>query len=321
MASPRFDLTTFGEVMLRLSVPAGQRLELASRLDVFPAGAEGNTAGALARLGRSCGIVTALPAHAPGRFIANQLRMAGVDLGGVVWSPAGRVGTFFVEFSEPPRATEVIYDRSGSAITELAPAQVNWQYLLDTRLLYLTGITPPLAPGCLEIVRLALARARAASIPIAFDINYRQKLWPAADAAETLRALIQGVDLLFCSARDAERLFCISGPPDAAARGLADLSRAHNIVLTLGERGAVAWDGERLLHEPAPPTHILDRIGAGDALAAGVIHGWLDGTLARGLRFGVIMAGLALTQYGDMVVTNAEELEALAQQPASSLIR
>ena len=62
---------------------------------------------------------------------------------------------------------------------------------------------------------------------------------------------------------------------------------------------------------------ILDRLGAGDALAAGVIHGWLDQDLSAGLRYGVILAALALTQIGDMVITSKPELLALSQGSAS----
>ncbi len=319
--NPRFDLTTFGELMLRLSVPAGQRLELTRQLEVFPAGAEGNTAGALSRLGRHCGLLTALPDQALGRLVANHLQMAGVDLSAVVWSQSGRIGTFFIEFAEPPRATQVIYDRANSAITQLAPEQIDWDYLLDTRLLYLTGITPALAPNCRALLEMIVARAQAANIPISFDINYRQKLWSESDAAKILVPLIQQVELIFCSARDALRLFGIDGTPAQLVEGLRKLSHARHIVATLGEHGAVAWDGEQMLRESVPPTRILDRIGAGDALAAGVIHGWLDHDLAKGLRYGVTMAALALSQYGDMVVTNQAELDSLLEKSKATLDR
>jgi len=68
------------------------------------------------------------------------------------------------------------------------------------------------------------------------------------------------------------------------------------------------WNGKEWLHEPARVTQVIDRLGAGDALAAGAIHGWLDGDLAAGLRYGVTQAALALSQFGDMVVTTKEEL-------------
>ena len=97
------DVTTLGEIMLRYSVPAGSRLETATQLDVRPGGAESNLAALLARLGRRTAWVGGLPDNALGRLAANHLRMAGVDLSGVHWCKDGRMGTYYVEFSAPPR--------------------------------------------------------------------------------------------------------------------------------------------------------------------------------------------------------------------------
>ena len=97
---------------------------------------------------------------------------------------------------------------------------------------------------------------------------------------------------------------------DVAGQVLA-LSKAHQVVVTFGEEGALLWNGTEWVHEPAYPTRVVDRLGAGDALAAGVIHGWLDGDMTIALRYGVTLAGLALSQHGDMVITNKPELLAL----------
>ncbi|NJN84339.1 MAG: hypothetical protein HC802_20045 [Caldilineaceae bacterium] len=145
--TPKFDVTTTGEAMLRLSVPAGERLESAQQLDVRPGGAEANLAVALARIGRKSAWAGSLPADPLGRNLANHLRVAGVDLEGVVWSKEHRMGTYYVEFASPPRATQVIYDRADSCAANLVPEDLHWEYILDTRLLHLTGITPPLSWG------------------------------------------------------------------------------------------------------------------------------------------------------------------------------
>jgi 2-dehydro-3-deoxygluconokinase len=92
-----------------------------------------------------------------------------------------------------------------------------------------------------------------------------------------------------------------------------EVSKARHVVVTFAEQGALLWDGKEWIRETARSTHIIDRLGAGDALAAGVIHGWLDGDLPSGLRYGVTLSALALTQFGDMVVTNKAELLALSQ--------
>jgi 2-dehydro-3-deoxygluconokinase len=310
---PRFDVTTIGEMLVRLSVPFGKRLETVDQLDMYPAGAEANVATLLARLERRTRWVGALPENPLGRLAANALRGAGVDLGGVLWRSSGRMGTYYVEFGAPPRGIQVTYDRAGSCATELKADDLEWDSLLDTRLLHLTGITPALSPSCRTVIVEALKRARAANVPVSFDVNYRQKLWSDSEAAETIEPLIQDVELLFCSQADAARLFKCKGTNEKIAQAMLERSHARYAVVTFGEQGALLWNGKAWQHEPARPTQVIDRLGAGDALAAGVIHGWLDGDLSAGLRYGVTLAALALSQLGDMVVTSRPELLSLSQ--------
>jgi 2-dehydro-3-deoxygluconokinase len=313
MTEPRFDVTTFGETMLRLSVPAGERVQDTDTLRVHVGGAESNVASALARLGRRSAWLGSLPDTMLGQRAANELRQAGVNLDGVVWNANARMGLYVVEFAAPPRPIQVTYDRAHSAAAQMTRAQVNWEMLLDTRALHLTGITPPLSQNCLDLVQEATARAHAAHVPVSFDINYRAKLWTTEHAARVLRELIQHVTLLFCSRADAQRVFGWNGAPEELAQQLFAASHAQCVTLTLGAEGVLAYDGKNTMRASAVPTHILDRLGAGDALAAGVLHGWLNGDLAQGLRYGTMMAALALSQHGDMVMTNAQELEQLTQ--------
>jgi 2-dehydro-3-deoxygluconokinase len=314
---PRFAITTLGEMLVRLSVPSGKRIENASQFDVCPAGAEANVATLLARLERRACWMGALPQNPLGRLAFHALREAGVDSKGVIWRDSGRMGTYYVELGEAPRGIQVTYDRAHSCATHLQVDEIDWDLLLDTRLLHLTGITPALSPSCLDIVTQAGQRAKECNVPVSFDINYRQKLWSESDAAQTLLPLIQGVELLFCGQADAVRLFHCTGTMQEVAQGILELSKAKHVVLTFADQGALLWNGKEWQHEPARPTRIVDRLGAGDALAAGVIHGWLDGDLSAGLRYGVTLAALALTQSGDMVITNKSELLSLTEGSAN----
>jgi len=321
MAEPRFDVTSVGEMLLRLSVPSGKRLEAAQQLDLFPAGAEANVMSLLARLERKTHWAGALPQNPLGHLAANALQTAGVDTSGIIWSQSGRMGTYYVEFGVPPRGIQVTYDRAHSCMTELKPEQLDWDSLLDTRLLHLTGITPALSQACRKIVDEAIQQAKGRGVPVSFDVNYRQKLWSEAEAQQTLLPMIQNVELLFCSANDATRLFNCKGTTQEIAQGILEISHAKYAVITIGEQGAHLWNGSEWLHEPTRTTQIIDRLGAGDALAAGVIHGWLDGDLAAGLRYGATLASLALSQFGDMVITNKEELLGLSQSGNASITR
>ena len=322
-----YDVTAFGESMLRLSVPVGERLARAARFDATIGGAESNVLGALAQLGRRCSWFSALPANALGELVAQQFRAVGIDLAGVVWRPEGRLGTYFVEHATPPRSAQVIYDRAGSCVAQLTSDQVDWSRLLDTRLLHLTGITPALSQSCRLIVTEAMRRARAAGVPVSFDINFRARLWPEGEAASILGPLVEGAALLFCSQTDARRLFGIAGEPEQVAGALAGRFGADCVVVSAAAAGVIVWEvgatgqSPLLLRQPAYPVVTVDRLGAGDALAAGVIHGWLDGDLATGLRYGALLAALALTQHGDMVVTNQGELDALLAEGGGGISR
>ncbi|MCC7207821.1 MAG: sugar kinase [Anaerolineae bacterium] len=318
------DVTAFGEALLRLSVPAGVRLDEAATLDVYSGGAEANVIAALARLGWRGGYVTALPDSATGRRALGGLRAAGADLSRILWRDSGRVGLYYVEHAAPPRGTAVIYDRRDSCAAQLAPADVDWDYLLGARLLHVTGITPALSESCRALTAEAITRARQKGIAVSFDVNYRVRLWTADAARQALWPLMRGVDVLFCKADDARLVFGLAGEPETVIAALAGQTGAPWVIMTRGEAGALAWDsGARALHRAeALPVAILDRIGAGDAFAAGVLHGWLHGAdLPRCLRYGVTLAALKLSQYGDSVSTNRAELDSLVAGQGGALLR
>src|SRR6056297_694281 len=309
---PRFDLTTLGEGQLRLCVPAGSRLERADRFDAYVSGTEGNVASTLARLGRSTGWVSALPDSPLGRRVTNEYRLAGVDLGAVRWAE-GRLATYYVEYAVPPRSIQVWFDRRDSCFTRLTSDQVDWDYLLDTRMLHLTGITAAL-PGPQSLVLEAAERASEAGVPIGFDMNYRARLWSAEDARQVVLPLLDHVDVLCCSLGDAVSVLDVApGAPEEVLRGLAALTGARYVVMSMGADGVLGWDRavDATVRVNARDVVILDRIGAGDAMVAGVLHGVLSGDFARGLHYGAVCAALALGTYGDQLVVDADELERL----------
>lgn len=317
----RLDLTTFGEGGLRLSVPAGQRIETAMSFDVEVSGTEANVAGALARLGWKCGWVSALPETPPGRRVLNACRNNGIDVSAVAMRAEGRVSCYYVEYAHPPRPVRIYYDRKDSCLARLNPDDVDWDYLLDTRHLHMSGLTVPLSGHTAAIVARALEQARRQGISTSFDVNYRKLLWPAAEAGERLLPLMAGVDVLFCGRRDAESLFGCQGEPEELAVELAERTGARNVVISLSSDGAVGWDGSDMHREDARRVRIVDRIGAGDAMVAGVLHGWMKGSLARGLRYGTTMAALALSQFGETVVTHESELDSLLDGDSADIVR
>ena len=257
------------------------------------------------------------------------LRTDGVDVSAARRVAGERMGTFFIEYASAPRSIQVIYDRADSAAAHMTADDVDWDYLLDTRVLHLTGITPALSESCYALVAEAIRRARAAGVMVSFDVNYRARLWSTADAAERLRPLIAQADLLLCKGADAAQLFGCRGEPREVMTALKALTRAEAVYCTFGERGAALLTGEQFAAEPALPVQIVDRIGSGDAFAAGVLDAWLaagpaaDPTATRreGLRQGVALAAIALSQYGDRVLTSRSELQSVMGQERRDIIR
>lgn len=316
-----YDVTGLGEVMLRLSVPAGSHLETARQLDVHPGGAEANTLVALARIGYRTAWCSGLPLGATGRLVANHLRQAGVDLSCVVWSDEGRTGLYFLEHAEPPRNVDVIYDRADSCASRLRPDQVDWDRLMDTSIFHISGITPAVSPSCLEVTRTALAEARARGVMVSFDLNFRSKMWTAAEARAILQPMLSLADILFCGQADAETVLGLQGAPEAQLEALADLAGGDTVVMSCGMEATYVRHAGTVFRQGVVPVQVVDRLGAGDALAAGVLHGLLNQDVEMGLRFGSVMAAMTLTQHGDMLVTHRAEVEQLVASGGGALQR
>ncbi len=307
------DVVTLGEAMIRLSVPAGDRLEDATRLDLHVAGAEANTAIALAQIGRSVAWVSSLPDNPLGRRVIRELRAAGVDVSNVHWTPDSRIGVYFVELASPPRTVSVVYDRADSAAAGMDAGDFPVDLIDSARVVHLSGITPALSTGCRRLALEVAEYARAASSLLTLDVNYRSKLWPPDAARACLSEMAAAADLVVITREDARDVFGVTGEPPEVVAELRETLGSRTVVLTSGNRGSV-WDsdtGSGMVE--AIPTEIVDRLGAGDAFMAGVIDGLLDDDLEGGMRTGTALASIALGSHGDHVVTSRAEVERLTR--------
>ena len=296
--------------MIRISVRHGQSLANVTEVDLHTGGSEANTAVALARLGMKTAWVSRLTDNALGRRIGSDIARHGVDTRAVIWTPKDRVGTYYVEYATAPRSSSVLYDRRNSAISRLKPEELNWEFLLNTRILHLTGITPALSPTCMQAVAEAVKKAHARKVPVSFDVNYRAGLWSTGAAAKTLTPLLQNSALLIMTQDDAGGVFKLKGEPKQIVREIRKQFQAQVAVLTMGNKGALAWDGDNLWHEPGLPVQeVIDRLGAGDAFTAGLICGFLQKDLPLGLKFGVAMSAMKMGMRGDYFWASRAEVE------------
>lgn len=319
----------FGEIMLRMSPPNRELLLQSARLDVWVAGAEANVATGLAQLDHSTRMATVLPDNPLGEAALKALRAQGVDTG-LIERRDGRMGLYFVTPGAGLRATEVIYDRGHSTFAEAPADSWDWDRILEgAGRLHMSGITPALGPNG---TRAALAAAEAATqrgIPISFDGNWRGKLWAAWDGnpRDTLSQLVAQADILFGNHRDVALLLGKAFSADGKDRRREAAEAAFGAFPKLKLMASTARhvedsDRHRLSARIDTPERgfqteeillsgIVDRIGAGDSFAAGVLHGLLEGmSLEDAARAGLALTALKHSLPGDASLFNRRDLAA-----------
>lgn len=322
-------VVSYGEMLVRLSAPGRELLLQSPRLEVQVGGAEANVAAALARWGHASRMVTTLPGNALGQACRDALRRHGVDVAHARFAP-GRQGLYFLTPGAGLRPAEVLYDRGASAFA-LDPGPANWDEALEgAAWLHVSGITCAVSAEAAKSVEAALDSAVRLGVRVSFDSNFRASLWAdrVHQAPALLRRVYDSVSLLFADQRD---LGMVLGAPasgeleDAARAGFAVLPRLEWIATTSRARhsadqqdlsGRLIGRGGSFESRTHALPGIVDRIGSGDAFAAGLLRGLLLGQAPQAaLEFAVAAACVKHTIPGDVCLASVGEIEAYANEP------
>jgi 2-dehydro-3-deoxygluconokinase len=320
-------IVCFGEVLLRLSAPGKELLLQTGRFEAHVGGAEANVAVSLSLLGHSSTVVSVLPVNAIGAACSAELRRHGVDTRDIRFVD-GRMGLYFLTHGAGVRPAEVLYDRSDSAFALAEPDLFDWRQLLaGASWLHVSGITPAVSMRAAQSALRAVACASELGVSVSFDCNFRERLWGArkAEAPEVLRALCRRANLLFGEARDIAFMLDVElGTHERAAADAAFDAFPSLRAMAHTKRSVHAADVQQLggvlhLRDGATfssPTHalhgIVDRIGAGDAFAAGVLHGFLASDAPqRIVDFAAAAGALKHTIPGDFSLAGVLEIEAI----------
>jgi 2-dehydro-3-deoxygluconokinase len=339
-------IITFGEIMLRLKSPGHERLLQSPQMEATFGGGESNVAQSLAHLGMQVDFVTALPENAIGEACLAELRRSGVETHHIV-RRSGRMGIYFLEAGANQRSSTVLYDRAGSAMAEAAPDEFDWTRILDgADWLHFTGITPAIGAAAAESCRRALDVARQKKITISCDYNYRKKLWKyGKKAPEVMRELVAQVDVGIANEEDCQKSLGIQFEADVeegrleteryellAREVMRQFPNLRTQAITLREsRSADHNDWSAVLRSEEgfrqsrkyAITDIVDRVGGGDAFAAGLIYGLLNygEDHQRALEFAVAASCLKHSIPGDVNRVTVAEVEALMAGSGSGRVR
>lgn len=329
LAAPR--VVCFGEVLLRLAAPATQLLFQDPVLEPTFCGAEANVAANLAGLGHRSRMVSALPANAVGDAARQSISGHGVEVE-ALRLPSSRMGTYYLQPGAMSRPASVTYDRAWSAFALADPASYDWEVLLaGAEWLFVGGITAALGDNALAALRAAMARARATGLKIAFDTNYRPALWREreAQAATILRDLSFEADLVFAGRRAAAMMVggdYTKGDPDAgfaaaaeamfaAAPRLKHMAATRRVVHSSDRQdltGLVADRSGVAASRTIALENIVDRVGTGDAYAAGVMHALLTGMSREETAcFAAACSNWAHSVPGDFMRASLADIESL----------
>jgi 2-dehydro-3-deoxygluconokinase len=334
-------IVCFGEVLLRLSAPGKQLLLQSPAFDAHIGGAEANVAVSLSHLGHRTAMVTALPDSALGRACAGELRRHGVDTDRIRYRD-GRMGLYFLTHGAGHRPAEVLYDRAGSAFAAAPSDLFDWPALLaGAAWLHVSGITPAVSSNAAAAALAAMTAARRGGAKVSFDCNFRARLWAGRthEAPQLLRALCEQADLIFGDDRDFAFMLgskvTDASLPDQKRRGAEAAFAAFPSLQLIActDRARQSVDVQQLaalLHSKrdtvvsrAYPLHgIVDRIGAGDAFAAGILHGMIHGMdLQRTVDFGAAAACLKHSIPGDFNLAGVADIELLLSERPTDVRR
>ncbi|MGI9252510.1 MAG: PfkB family carbohydrate kinase [Thermomicrobiales bacterium] len=326
---------SFGEAMLRLTPPSFERLERTPSLNISPGGAELNSAVTVAALGVPARWVSVLPDAPLGRNLARIALAHGVDLRHVHWTPEeeGRMGLYFLEEGTDPRPSAVYYDRASSAFARMTPGTFDWETILPgAAALHISGITPAVGDGPRAETMTAIRAANALSVPVAFDLNYRSKLWSEQTARACFVEIVPMVDILFASRGALRTFFGIEGDHEQVLQearerlGLAVtiLSRkkgktSRDVRLgsdSMGEQGQIVEGAWR-------DVEVVDRLGGGDAFAGGFLAGFAQhpGDLSRNVALGSAAQALKHTIPGDFLAATRAEIEAATETTEGGVLQ
>ena len=330
-------VVTFGEIMMRLSPPGFLRFSQVRSFDVIYGGGEANVAVSLANFGVPVDYVTRLPDNDLGDACIQFLRQYGVGVGKIVRG-GERLGIYLLEMGSMQRGSKVIYDRANSATATIERGTIDWQQVFeDADWFHWTGITPAISEGTAGVCLEAVQAANEMGLTISCDINYRKKLWKwGKKPGEVMPELVSYCDMVIGNEEDADKVFGIRAPDTDVTAGKVEAEKYLYVCKALTEcfsnlttvgitlRGsvsashnhwsAVLWDQGTFYTAPTyDVTHVVDRVGGGDAFVGGLIYGLLTygDNRQRALDFAVAASCLKHSIFGDCNAVTVGEVEKL----------
>ena len=336
---------TFGEIMLRLKPPQTERFFQSPLLEATFGGGEANVAVGLARLGLDVFYISVIPDNPIGEACIRELNKQGVKTTSVL-RKGDRLGIYFLENGSNQRPSLVVYDRAHSAIAEASTEDINWNEVLEeASWFHISGITPAISLSAAELSLKAVKTAKEKGVKVSCDLNYRKKLWKYGKTApEIMSEIVKFTDIAIGNEEDCQKSLGVKVDVDVESGKLQtdkykeltnqvlDLyPNLEKVTITLRESHSANYNGwsavlnnrkDFFVSKKYEIHNIVDRVGGGDAFAAGLIYGLTRlSDDKEALEFAVAASCLAHTIPGDLPLISVDEVKKLAAGSGSGRVQ
>ncbi len=322
-------VVTFGEVLMRLSPKGNKKFIQANTLEFYFGGTEVNVGISIANFGGNVKHITCISNDFIGDTAISYLNKFAVDTSSIVRSNRP-LGVYFLEVGAVMRPSSISYNRSHSSFSEIKPEMVNWEESLkDATLFHWTGITPALCEGGFETLREGLILAQKKGIAVTADPTYRSGLWKyGKEAKPVLTELLEYSTIFIGGINEINEVldtnFSYSNDDFIEAskqlkERFPSIEKVFDKIRTSVNSSwhkirARMWNGEDFREtQDLDITHVVDRIGTGDAFAAGLIYGLQQFDDYKAMEFASAACALKHTYEGDVNFATVKEVMAILE--------
>lgn len=333
-------VTGFGEVMLRLTCPGYKKILQCSEFDTSFGGAEFNVINSLSIFGVPTKFATVLPSNPFGEGILKDLKSNFIDTSSITFSE-GRLGMYFLEQGFGTRGSNVIYDRKYSCFSLANRQDFDCEEILkDVSLLHISGITPALSTELNEFSLDLVKTANKKGILVSYDSNYRSKLWSLETATSFTKDVLSYVDIAFLGILDMKNILQYAFPStsktlqESLSAGYKRLFNEYPQLKLAACTNRIApsmdnnslqgflFDGAALHESSVYSFDILDRVGAGDAFAAGILYKAINSENYTDIvEFGTAASVLKHSIKGDVNIITEQEIVDYMNKGLQNIIR
>ncbi len=329
----------FGEIMLRLSTNKGTRISQANNFNANYGGGEANVLISLSNFGIDTSFITRLSSNYTGDSIISYLNSKAIDTKNIT-RVNKRTGIYFLEIGSGNRGSKVIYDRENSAFSTLKYGDINIGEALEgIDIFHFSGITLALSPDIRKIVKDILIKCKEKNILVSYDSNYRAKLWSLEEAKKATLDILPYVNILSFGVLDAENILnmkCdIEDKHDKLKYYYTELEKTYpNINHMFSsfrdiESSSINYlqcnyfnKGILYKSDIIKIDDIIDRVGGGDALTAGVLYGVVKGKEGHYIsNFANSASVLKHSIFGDANCVEVDEVESIMRNEGTKIQR